>query len=63
MKVTVIPVVLGALGILPKRLVNESEDLEIREQVETIQTTTFLRSARILRKVLETWEDWLSLKP
>ena len=30
-------------------------DLEIRGRVETIQTTAFLWSARILRRVLETW--------
>ena len=29
-------------------------DLEIRGQEKTIQTTALLRSARILRKVLET---------
>ena len=30
------------------------EDLEIRGQVKTIETTALLRSDRILRKVLET---------
>ena len=30
------------------------EDLEIRGRVETIQTSTLLRTARILRRVLET---------
>ena len=38
-KVTVIPIVVGALGMVPKELVKELEDLEIRGQVETIQTT------------------------
>ena len=38
MKVTVVPIVVGALGTVPKRLVKRLEDLEI-EQVETIQTT------------------------
>ena len=33
-----------------------------QRQVQTIQTTTLLRSARILRKILETPEDLLSLK-
>ena len=37
------------------------EDLEIRSRMETILTTTLLRSARIPRRVLETW-DLLSLK-
>ena len=54
MKVTVIPIVTGALSIFAKGLVQGQEDLEIRGQVETIQTTAFLRSARILRRVLET---------
>ena len=38
----------------PKRLVKGREDLEIRGQVETIQTTALLRSTRILRGILET---------
>ena len=38
MKVTVIPVVIGAPGIIPKGLVRGLKDWEIRE-VETIQTT------------------------
>ena len=32
------------------------------EQMETIQSTALLRSARILRWVLEAWGDLLSLK-
>ena len=39
MKVTVIPIVIGALRTIPKGLIKELEDLEIREQEETIQTT------------------------
>ena len=41
----------GVLGIVPKRLVKELRNIG---QVETIQTTALLRSARILRRVLET---------
>ena len=59
MKVTVIPVVIGALGTVTKELV---EDWEIRGREETIQTTALLRSAGILRRVLETWGDLLSLR-
>ena len=62
MMVTVIPIVFGAIGTIPKELVKEVEDLEVRGQVETIQTTELQRSARILRTVLETWENLLSLK-
>ena len=54
MKVTIIPIVIGAFGIVTKGLLNGLEDLEIRGQVEPIQTTTLLRTTRILRKVLET---------
>ncbi len=39
MKVTVIQIVIGALGTNTKRLVQGQEDLEIRRRVEIIQTT------------------------
>ena len=48
MKVTVVPIVIGALGTMTKGLLKGLEDLEIGGRVETIQT------ARILRRVLET---------
>ena len=60
--VTVIPFVIGALGTVTKGLVQGLDDLEIRGRVETIQTTAFLRSSRILRRVLDTWGDLLSLR-
>ena len=62
MKVTVIPIVTGALGTITKELVQGWADLEIRGRAETIQITTLLRSARTLKRVLESWEDLLSLK-
>ena len=62
MKVTVIPIVIGALGSVTKGLVKGCEDLEIRRRVEIIQTAALLRSARILRRVQEIWGDLLSLK-
>ena len=58
MKVTIIPIVIGALGAVTKGLVQGLEDLEITGRVESIQTTALLRSARILRGVLETWGDF-----
>ena len=61
MKVTFIPIVIGAFGTVTKGIIKGLEELEIRGQVESIQTTTLLKSARILRRVLETW-DLLSLK-
>ena len=51
-KMTVIPVVMGALGTISKGLVKGLEDLEIRGQVANIQTIALLRSVRILRRVL-----------
>ena len=61
MKVTVIPVVIGAFCTIPEGLVKGQEDSEIRD-VETIQSTALLRSARILRRVLETRGDLLSFR-
>ena len=54
MKVTIVPIVIGALGTITKGLLKGLEDLEVGGQVETIQTTALLRTARILRRVLET---------
>ena len=62
MKVTIVSIVIGALGTITKGLLKGLEDLEIGGRVETIQTTALLRTARILRRVLETWGDLLSLK-
>ena len=53
MEVMELPIVIYALGTIPNGLVKGLEDLEIRGRVETILTTV-LRSARILRRVLET---------
>ena len=47
MKVTMIPIVIGALGTIPKGLIKGLEDLEIRGQVTTIQITVLLRSITI----------------
>ena len=49
MKATVIPIVIGVFGIVTKQLVQRLEDFEIRERVDTLQTTALLRLARILR--------------
>ena len=45
-KVTVLLIIIGTLGTVTKGLVPVLEDLEIAGQVETIQTTALLRSAR-----------------
>ena len=54
---TVIPIVIAALGTVTGGLVQGLEGMEIIGQVETIQTTALLRSARILK----IWGDSLSL--
>ena len=61
MKVTIILIVIGAFGTVTKGLLKGLEDLEVGGRVETIQTTVLLRTTRILRRVLETWGDLLSL--
>ena len=53
MKVRAIPIVIGAPGIILKRLVKRVEKMEIRGQVKTIQITRLSRSTRIVRRVLE----------
>ena len=51
MKVRFIPIIIGTLGTDTEGLLKGLEDLELRGGVETIQSTTLLRSARILRRV------------
>ena len=62
MTVTIIPTVIGAFRTVTKGLLKGLEDLEVGGRVETIQTTALLKTPRILRSVLETWGDLLSLK-
>ena len=58
----IVLIVIGALGRITKGLLKGLEDIEVGGQVETIQTTALLRTARILRRILETWGDLLSLR-
>ena len=62
MKVTIGPIVIDALGTVTKGLLKGLEDLEVGGRVETIQTTALPRTAGILRRVMETWGNLLSLK-
>ena len=67
MKVTIIPIVngslgtvtkvIGAFGIVTKGLLKGLGDLEVGGRVEIIKITVLLRTARILRRVQETWGD------
>ena len=59
MNVTTIPIVIGVHHTVTKRLVHGLKDLEIRGRMETIQTTTLLKSARIRRRLLEIWGNML----
>ena len=54
MQATIIPIVIVAFGTVSKGLLMGRVDLEVGGRVVTIQTTTLLRRARILRRVLET---------
>ena len=56
MKVTIVQIVIGAFGTITKEL------LKGLLTAETIQMTALLRTTRILRRVLETCGDLLSLK-
>ena len=54
MGVTVVAVVIGTLGTVPKGLESRLKELEILGQIEPIQTIALVSLARILRRVLET---------
>ena len=54
MLVTNIPIVISSFGTVTEGLLTGLEELKVGGRVETIQTTTLLRTARILRRVLET---------
>ena len=62
MKMTIIPIVIGAFVTVTKVLLKGLQDLEVGGRVETILTAALLRTARILRRVPETWRDLLLLK-
>ena len=50
MKVIIVPIVIGSFGTVTKGLFKGQE---VGGRVDTVQTTALLRTARILRKVLE----------
>ena len=54
MKVTIVLIVIGALGTITKGLLKGQEDLEVGGRVETVQMTALLRTDRILSRVLDT---------
>ena len=62
MKVTIVPIVIGSLVTISKGLLKGLEDLEVGRRVDTFKMTALLTTDRILRRVLETWGDLLSLR-
>ena len=54
MKVTIVPIVIGAFDTITKGLLKGLEDLDVVGRVETIQITALLKTTIILRRVLET---------
>ena len=52
-KVTIIPLVVGAVGAIPKQFGNRLKQIGITVGTAQVQKTVLLGMARILRKVLE----------
>ena len=50
----ILPIEISALDTVTKWFIQGLENLEISGRVETIQITALVRSARILRRLLET---------
>ena len=61
MKVTAIPIVKDAFGMVSKNTERELEQLEIGERIENIQILALFRLARVLRRVLEISGDLFSV--
>ena len=50
MKVTIVPIVIGAFSTVTEGLLNGLEDLKVGGRVETIQTTELLKTAQNTEK-------------
>ena len=53
MKVTVVPLVVGALGSPAKALKKRLKNIGIETKITELQKTVLIHTTRILRKVLE----------
>ena len=62
MDVTVIQVLVEVLGTISKNLEKRMQEQEIWGRIEAGQTMTLLKSTKILRQVLENWEDLFELQ-
>ena len=60
MKTVVIPVVVGALGVVKYEMVENIKKVSEAATVTKIQKICMLGSARIFRKVLSEWTEWLT---
>ena len=54
-RVLVIPIVIGALGLMTKNLKSNIEIINFKNGIEPLQKACLLGTARILRKVLDCW--------
>ena len=52
-QVKIIPLVVGSLGTIPKQFGNRLKQIDITVATAQVQKTVLLRTAKILRKVLE----------
>ena len=52
-KVKMIPLFVGSLGVIPKQFGNRLKQIDITVGTPQVHKTVILRTARILRKVLE----------
>ena len=62
MRVTIVPIVIGAFGTVTKGLLKGLENLQVGGRVDTLQMTALLKTVRILRRILETCGGLLPLK-
>ena len=53
LKISIVPVVIGALVTIPKSLGKHLNELNMEVNISQMQTTALLNSARIIKKVLE----------
>ena len=49
----VIPIIVGALGTIPKSLEKRVREQDIKGALKTLQATKLLKSVRIIKRVLE----------
>ena len=52
-KIEIIPIVIGALGAISRKLDKWIEKLDVHIRIELLQKTALLGTARILRRSLE----------